>query len=740
MNDVSKTQAQLVDELARMHSRVAELEAEVEQAVTEAQQKTAQSERRLAELTIVNEIGQAISSATKLNDVLEEVRRRVDRLFDTANFCVSLYEEESDEWANVLFVEGGQVLPRSDIHHKGGTGLTGCMIRDRQSLLFRSEEEIAAFQKARGMESIGKSALSWLGVPLVVADKVVGGMAIQSYEQANLYDEQDEVLFRTIAVQVASALNNLRLLEETQQRAEELAVLNELGQALTACLSVEEVLDEAYRQIARLVDATNLYIALYNPEKDEIAFVIDIEEGTRRPYRTRRSGQGLTEYVIRNRTPVLIPENVAEWIEEEMGTEAIGRLALSWLGVPLIIGDQVLGMVTVQSYTAPRLYDEHDRDLLTAIASQTAIAIHNARLFEEAHIRAEELAVLNELGRILTTRLSVEEVLDETHRQTSRLLDATNFYMGLYDSDKHQIAFLLDATESEIDRRITTISADQGLAGYIVRNRESVMLLDDVSERLVEIGVEPVGEIPLSFMGVPLVTGDRVLGVMGIQSFISSYAYDEHDLEVLTAIASQVAIALQNAQLYEAVEQELAERKRAEEALKAAYSEVEKQVEERTSELQQEIAERERAQAESLRLQQEVIAAQKEALRELSTPIIPVIDRIIVMPLIGSIDSMRARDITRVLLAGIREHRAKVVILDITGVPLVDSGVVSHLNKTIQAARLKGARTIVTGISDAVAETIVDLGIDWGGVETVADLQTGLIIALESLGINLTKQ
>ena len=139
------------------------------------------------------------------------------------------------------------------------------------------------------------------------------------------------------------------------------------------------------------------------------------------------------------------------------------------------------------------------------------------------------------------------------------------------------------------------------------------------------------------------------------------------------------------------------------------------------------------------KVQQEIIEAQRQALQELSTPIIPVVDRILVMPLIGSIDTLRARDITRSLLAGIREHRARVVILDITGVPVVDSGVADYLNKTIQAARLKGARTIVTGISDAVAETIVDLGIDWSGIETLSDLQSGLIVALGSLGIKLTR-
>ena len=145
------------------------------------------------------------------------------------------------------------------------------------------------------------------------------------------------------------------------------------------------------------------------------------------------------------------------------------------------------------------------------------------------------------------------------------------------------------------------------------------------------------------------------------------------------------------------------------------------------------------------RLQQEIIEAQKQAIEELSTPVIPIINvpngggSIIVMPLIGSIDSLRARDITRSLLAGISQHRAKVVILDVTGVAIMDTGIVNHLNKTIQAARLKGARAIVTGISHSVAETIVDLGIDWTEIETQPDLQSGLQIALAGMGLYIKK-
>ena len=154
---------------------------------------------------------------------------------------------------------------------------------------------------------------------------------------------------------------------------------------------------------------------------------------------------------------------------------------------------------------------------------------------------------------------------------------------------------------------------------------------------------------------------------------------------------------------------------------------LEHKVQQRTAELQESIVEREQ-------LQQQVIDGQQQVIQRLSTPIIPMMDRIIVMPLVGNVDSVRARDITRGLLAGIQEHRAKVVLLDITGVSIVDSEVVNHLNKTIQAARLKGAHTILTGISDAVAETIVDLGIDWSSVETLGNLQTGLRTALAKMG------
>jgi anti-anti-sigma regulatory factor/HAMP domain-containing protein len=151
----------------------------------------------------------------------------------------------------------------------------------------------------------------------------------------------------------------------------------------------------------------------------------------------------------------------------------------------------------------------------------------------------------------------------------------------------------------------------------------------------------------------------------------------------------------------------------------------------------QDVDAKKRDELEREQLQLGIIDAQKAALKELSTPVIPVMTGILVMPLVGAIDSVRAADIMRSLLEGIEKNKAEVVILDVTGVPFVDTGVAGYLNKTIQAARLKGAHTMVTGMSDAVAETIVDLGINWSNIETLRDLKTGLVAAINRLGLDL---
>ena len=121
-----------------------------------------------------------------------------------------------------------------------------------------------------------------------------------------------------------------------------------------------------------------------------------------------------------------------------------------------------------------------------------------------------------------------------------------------------------------------------------------------------------------------------------------------------------------------------------------------------------------------------VIRQQQEAIKELSTPVLPLRPGLILLPVIGLIDTARARQLTEQLLEGVREHRARVVVMDLTGVPAVDSAVANHLLQTVRAAGLLGARSIVTGISTANAQTLTRLGVDVTGLVTTTDLQRGI--------------
>jgi len=134
-----------------------------------------------------------------------------------------------------------------------------------------------------------------------------------------------------------------------------------------------------------------------------------------------------------------------------------------------------------------------------------------------------------------------------------------------------------------------------------------------------------------------------------------------------------------------------------------------------------------------------IIREQQEAIRELSTPVLQVRERLLILPIIGAIDPNRARQLTEQLLHGIRATRGKVVVIDLTGVAAVDSSIANHLVQTVEASRLLGATVIVTGLSPSIAQTLVNIGVDLGKMNTVGDLQGGIEQAERLLGYRVVQ-
>lgn len=143
---------------------------------------------------------------------------------------------------------------------------------------------------------------------------------------------------------------------------------------------------------------------------------------------------------------------------------------------------------------------------------------------------------------------------------------------------------------------------------------------------------------------------------------------------------------------------------------------------------------------EYLKTKERIIGQQQEAIQELSTPVLQIRDQLLLVPLIGVLDTSRARLLTQQLLGAIRTHRARLVVIDITGVAAVDSKVANHIFQTVAAVKLMGARAIITGLSADVAEALVGLGIDVDRLHTVSDLQGGMEEANRIMGVSMVKR
>ncbi|MBN1955744.1 MAG: GAF domain-containing protein [Anaerolineae bacterium] len=512
----------------------------------ETQSALATTEEQAQRLAKLNEMSEQLSRAVDVQELFDIAAAQTSSIFAADRVSVTMLTAEADS------------LETMAIHGDAAGRPVGTRVPLENTTLRPVIEEGRLILKTDVEGDEHHGIASFVAAPIYLGGRPAGALVVGS-EQPGIYTSRDGNMLLQVASLLSSAIENRQLFEQARARAEELAVLNDLAQALTATFNTREVVEMAYQGASRLIDTANFYIALYDADTNMVNLAINVTDAVDDGHlMSFPADQGLTGHIIRSRKSLLIKKDMAA-VKEKLGIASIGKTAQSWMGVPLMIGDQILGVMTVQSYKTTHAYDEADLELMTAIASQTAIALQNANLFEEANIRAEELAVLNDLGQALTATLNVSEVLEQAYRGASQLVDTTNFYIGLYKADKNQVAFAFDVTESEIDKQITVMSADEGITGYVIRTRQSLLIEQDLPQFLAEHGIEQVGETAKCWMGVPLMVGERVLGVMAVQSYQAAHAYRQHDLDLFTAIGSQTAIALQNAYLFEETQTTLAE-------------------------------------------------------------------------------------------------------------------------------------------------------------------------------------
>ncbi|MDI3285478.1 AAA family ATPase [Polyangium sp. 15x6] len=368
---------------------------------------------------------------------------------------------------------------------------------------------------------------------------------------------------------------------------------------------------------------------------------------------------------------------------------------------------------------------------LRSLTTTTTTRAFAAELFEAAAVVRSAQAIAAELV--------LDKVVEQVLKLVIEIGGAQRAVLLLGRDTQLVIAASISVEPDRVELGLSTpLEQSAGLprtiVQYVARTREPIVLGDAGAES--RFSADPyIAEIkPKSVLCLAMVQKGELGGILYMENNCVKEAFTPRQTEHCTLLASQAAIAVANALLYQQLQEMTAELKRSNEAL-------ESEVERRTAELfdanerlSNELSERARGEEERARLQEEIIRAQSARLLELSTPMIPITDRIMVMPLIGAIDEQRAEQVLTTALEGAQAHRAEVVIIDITGVKVMDTAVASTLLRTAGALKLLGAEAMLTGLSREVAQTLICLGLDLGSIVTMGTLRSGIARALKLRG------
>ena len=364
----------------------------------------AEFELKLTRLSILVEIGKRLSSSLDPDVFLSTVHAQVGRVLDAQNFYVAICAADDREWSTVLSIEHGKAT--DPVHHPIDTGLTGYIIRNRASLVFRNAEELRVFQEQQGVTAIGEEATSWMGVPLIAGDRVMGVMGIQSYALEIGYTLEDLEFFSTVGTQVATALQNARLFKAASDRATRFSILLQISRALSTNLELEALLRTVYQEVGRVFDTRNFYVATFVQGSGEWVSAFHVEHGAFQPVARHPLSKGLTGHILRSGQALLFT-TLADYTRflEQQQIPAIGVNAKSWMGVPLLADDQVCGVLGLQDYEREGAYSQADLELFSTIASQVAAAIRNAQLYHQLSEALKSLWGELELAKMIQTVL-----------------------------------------------------------------------------------------------------------------------------------------------------------------------------------------------------------------------------------------------------------------------------------------------------------------------------------------------
>ena len=262
-----------------------------------------------------------------------------------------------------------------------------------------------------------------IAVPVQVRGEIIASISARHPNPTETWADEDIALIEAIASQAAQSLESARQRDEEQRRVTELEVLNRISQAVSQMLRLDTLYRIVHRQINQVLGDTDMTIALFSTQKESITIPYSSTEEGKSVGKTYPLGEDLTSAVIRSRQPLILVEDAAQQAAL-LGVQDFSGDAKSWVGVPLILGDEILGVLIVEDQAHENRYTEDDAVLLTTIASQIAAGIQNSQLLDQVQRTARRERLIHEITSKVRRSPDMKSVLDTTTRELARALNA----------------------------------------------------------------------------------------------------------------------------------------------------------------------------------------------------------------------------------------------------------------------------------------------------------------------------
>ncbi len=372
--------------------------------------------------------------------------------------------------------------------------------------------------------------------------------------------------------------------KELQNFSESLILMSEIGQKIISSLSVATIVNTVYKNVNELMDATGFGIGIFKEEENAIIYplVIEAEERFENLKFNLEETNRLTAICFNESREIIINDfdkDISNFIKENTEPKA-GKFGVSAMYLPLFYKDSVLGVMTVQSFKK-NAYSNYHINIFKNLATYTAIAIENAKMYEEQEFkiieRTKELTIskeqiertyvnnkkLSEIGKEITSNLNLGKIFKKLHLSINEIMEADCFGVRIYKPELNAIEYKYEIERNILSDKneIIPLTDDNNYTVWCLKNKTDIFLNDNEKEfkkYVNEIRVVS-GDMPSSLLFTPIMIGEKILGVITVQSF-RKYAYKEYHIDMLRTLATYTAIALENAYLYENLEETVLER------------------------------------------------------------------------------------------------------------------------------------------------------------------------------------